>query len=62
MKKKLVAALSMSTGLAVAAAPAALAQPPAAACRGLSTAHASVPHFDNVTETAHEAIPHPHCH
>ncbi len=56
--KKLVAALFLSSGLAVAAAPAALAQPPAAACRGLSTAHASVP----AGNPAHGAIPHPDCH
>lgn len=60
--KKLVAALFLSSGLTVAAPPAALAQPPAAACHGLSTAHASVPHFDNHgTKTAHDRIPHcPH--
>ncbi len=56
--KKLVAALFLSSGLVVAAAPAALAQPPAAACHGLSTAHASVP----AGNPAHGAIPHPHCH
>ena len=60
--KKLAAALFLSSGLAVAAAPTALAEPPAAACHGLSTAHASVPHLDNGTETAHQSIPHPHCH
>ncbi len=58
--KKLAAALLLSGGLAVGAAPAALAEPPSAACHGLSTAHASVPHFDNGTKTAHQSIP--HCH
>ncbi len=56
--KKLAAALLLSGGLAVGAAPAALAEPPAAACHGLETAHASVPHMSNGTKTAHARIPH----
>lgn len=55
--KKLAAAMFLSSGLVLAAAPAALAAPPAAACHGLETAHHSVPHADN-TMTAHESIPH----
>jgi hypothetical protein len=56
--KKLAAALFLSSGFVMAAAPAALAAPPAAACHGLHTAHESVPHLDNGTETAHDSIPH----
>lgn len=57
--KKLAAALFLSSGLFVAAAPAALAEPPAAACHGLMNAHQTVPEANT---TAHESIPHPHCH
>ncbi len=56
--KKLAAALLLSSGLAVAAAPAALGEPPAAACRGLMNAHQTVPEANT---TAHHAIPHPDC-
>ena len=60
--KKLAAALFLSSGLFVAAAPAALAAPPEAACHGISTAHGAVPHFDNkgTAIAHHEALP-PHC-
>lgn len=56
--KKLAAALLLSSGLAVAGAPAALAEPPAAACNpGTMRAHHTVPEANT---TAHESIP--HCH
>ena len=59
MLKRAVAAAFVSAGLVVAVAPAVGAEPPAAACTGLETAHASVPHFDNHgTHTAHMSIPH----
>ncbi len=57
--KKLAAALFLSSGLFVAVAPAALAAPPAAACHGLMNAHQTVP---EANMTAHQSIPHPHCH
>ena len=62
MLKKALAAAFVSAGLLVTVAPTAGAAPPAAACHGIETAHASVPHFDNHgTHTAHRALP-PHCH
>lgn len=56
--KKLAAALLLSSGLAVAGAPAALADRPDAACNpGTMRAHHTVPEANT---TAHESIP--HCH
>ena len=55
MIKKAIAAAFVSAGLLVTVAPGAGAQPPAAACHGLETAHASVPHH---AHQAHMSIPH----
>ena len=57
--KKLAAALFLSTGLFVAAAPTALAEPPAAACnKGTEKAHGTVPHLTAGHDVAHSRIPH----
>ncbi len=54
--KKLAAALFLSSGLLVAAAPTALAEPPAAACnKGTTHAHHTVPEANT---QAHRSIPH----
>ncbi len=54
--KKLAAALFLSSGLLVAAAPTALAEPPAAACnKGTMHAHHTVPEANT---QAHRSIPH----
>ncbi len=55
MLKKAIAATFVSAGLLTAVAPTAGAQPPAAACHGLETAHASVP---DTAHQAHMSIPH----
>lgn len=56
--KKLAAALLLSSGLAVAGAPAALADRPDAACNpGTMRAHDTVPEANTA---AHGSIP--HCH
>ena len=61
MIKKAIAAAFVSAGLLVTVAPGAGAQPPAAACHGLHTAHMSVPHLNQGTATAHAHIPHADC-
>jgi hypothetical protein len=61
MIKKAIAAAFVSAGLLVTVAPGAGAQPPAAACHGLHTAHMSVPHLNQGTATAHASIAHPDC-